>query len=185
MKVSRILFLAASLVAVPLPTGSAGVSEAVAATRPMAAPSPGDRVFLNDSVLDEMLGQALGEQARERRGGERFMAHAAQMDVAHTLRIGAARGLSVIYGVRPPTSLDADRRVILDRVGARSGEAYERTYARACVELHTRILERLETQARSGDDPELRREASLGVAPAMSLVRMSSALWNSLTPAAM
>lgn len=183
MKVSRMLFLAALLAAGPGPTATEAAPQFVNSPRPMAAPTAGDRVFLTDTVLDELLGEALGEQARERPGTDRFVGHAAQMAAVHTLRLGAARGLAVIHGVRPPGALDADRLVILTRLSSRDGPGYERAYARVALELHQRILERLEAQARGGDDPDLRREASLGVAPAMSLVRLSDTLWNALTPA--
>lgn len=183
MKVSRVIVLLSLPCLLVLTPSFEAAQVPLPATRPMAAPTPGDRVFLTDAVLDELLGEALGEQARDRPGGDRFASHAAQMVAVHTLRVGTMRGLAVLHGVRPPTGLDADRQAILARVASRQGLSYERTYARASLDLHQRILERLEGQARGGDDPELRREAALGVAPAMALVRMSQNLWDALTPA--
>ena len=185
MKVSRTLTVVVVLaagIAVPGPTGPRAMPTVAWAAAPLVALPEADRVFLTEAFLDELLGQTLGEQASVRPGGSRFASHATHLQEAHARRAEKARGVAVIHGVGVPTALDADRRALVAKLGARTGRSYEVAYARTALQLHLRIVERLQTQARSGDDADLRNDAALEVAPAMDLVRRSRALWEEMVP---
>lgn len=184
MKVSRMCFLVALLAGLPTPTASAPIEAGArpADVPPLGTVSLADRAFLADALLDELLGQAMGEQAERRPGGARFAVHALQMRDRHGLQADAWRGIAAVHGVRAPAVLDADRIAVLVRLGQVKDADYERAFARTALSLHLQAVERLEMQARAGDDPALREAAEKAVAPALVLVRASRALWNEVAP---
>ena len=189
MKVSRSLFLVACLATLPASHGALAENEGEAGRPASKVPIDeiglGDRAFLADTVLEEMLGEALGEQAARRPGGARFAVHAKQMRDVHGMQAGSWRGLAVTHDVRTPETLDAERFAILIRVGQVSDLEYERAFARTALRLHLMAVDRLETQARAGADPALRQAAAKAIPEAMVLVRASQALRDELTPIGM
>lgn len=189
MKVSRSLFLAACLVTLPATQAALaendGQAGRPAAKVPIGEIGLGDRAFLADTVLEEMLGEALGEQALRRPGGARYAVHAKQMRDVHGLQAGSWRGVAVMHDVRTPEILDAERFAILIRAGQASDADYERTFARTALRLHLMAVDRLETQAREGADAGLRQAAAKAIPEAMVLVRASQALRDELSPIGM
>lgn len=182
MNVLRALFVAV----LSLPLSGVAAEEPSPARAAPATPfvetTAADRGFLNQAVLDDMMGQAMGEQALLRPGSPRFTAHAALLRDKHGSQALAMRGLAVIRGVKPPSKLDDDRRATLDRLAAKTGRDYEAAFATAALRLHLRMVDRFQVQAREGDDPELRTVATQTLPDLMALRRASEALWREAVP---
>ena len=81
MKVYRSLLVAFLLVPTQLSTAGADETKPTQASpsTPFSSVTAADRSFLNQAVLDDMMGQAMGDQAVLRPGSARFTAHATLM----------------------------------------------------------------------------------------------------------
>ena len=190
MKVSRIL-PALVLLALPTATIGAGLFAVVPAKGPPSAPvsaplaplNVADKAFLQQAVLDALLGEQLGELGRLKGSDVLVQVFSARLAADHE-RLGLqARGLSVTHGVRPPGALDPERRAIVTRLERLKSRDFDVAFATAVRRSEGQMLARYQTQSREGDDPDLRTEANGMVPEIMRLQREADALWQLVSPA--
>jgi putative membrane protein len=140
---------------------------AVAQTRPADRPatqsdrttiSSVDRNFIIRAAQMNLAEVQLSELALQRstRASREVQQFAQQMVADHTRATERLSRLALDKNVILPIELDAQHRVIRNRLSKLSGEEFDREYLNVMNDDHNRSVELFQNQARQGEDPDVR-----------------------------
>jgi putative membrane protein len=93
---------------------------------------------------------------RSTRASKEVQQFAQQMVEDHTGATGRLSRLALEKNVILPIELDAQHRVILNRLSKLSGDEFDREYLNVMDKDHIRAVELFQNQAQQGEDPDMR-----------------------------
>jgi len=119
------------------------------------AVSPGDRDFVEQSVVGGMAEVELGKLASERAANADVKAFAGMMVQDHSKSLASLKQVASQHAIPAPAGLDEKHRETREKLAGLSGAEFDREYMSVMVDAHEATVDRLQTRAsedRFGDD---------------------------------
>ena len=131
-----------------LALASAGVAQ-------RSTPSPQDRRFMMTAAQGNMAEVRMGQMAVKRGASQEVRAFGQHMVTDHTRTGTELTQLARQERVTLPRTLDPAHRAAAQQLARRSGEAFDRAFARQMVQDHRTMVNLFRTESRTGRDPQV------------------------------
>jgi putative membrane protein len=137
-------------------TGQAPAATGGAATTG-AALSKGDQKILMDMAAGNMAEIEIAKLADSKSQNDQVKTYARQMIDDHTKALTEIQQLASTRAVTLPTALDKQHQAMADKLGALSGDAFDKAYMRqAGVDDHKKMHGMLNTAQKKAKDPDIK-----------------------------
>ncbi len=141
--------------ATPAPTAPA------AATAAPAAMSKADQKIVMDMATGNMAEIEAGKMAQGKAQDDKVKAFAQQMIDDHTKALADVQQLATAKGLTMPTALDKAHQAKADKLGAKSGAAFDKAYmAQEGVADHKKMHSMLASAEKKAKDPDVKALAA-------------------------
>jgi putative membrane protein len=144
------------------PLASQAQTPAATMNTPAAsALNPTDAQIVKDMAMANMAEVELGKLAQSKSQSADVKAFAQQMIDDHGKALADVKTLAQNKGVTLPAALDSKHQKAADKLGAKSGEAFDKAYmAQAGVADHKTVHAKLEKDAKRAKDEDVKALAS-------------------------
>ena len=120
----------------------------------------GDERFMKEAASGGLMEVALGKVAAEKGSHQRVKEFGKRMQTDHSKANAQLKKIASSKGVDLPTQPSGEHKLTMDKLAKLSGAEFDREYMEAMVDDHKEDIEKFETQADKGKDPELKKFAS-------------------------
>jgi putative membrane protein len=156
-----VLMIAAALI---FPAGFASAaSDSTKAERSKESKSKlpsGEERFMKEAASGGLMEVELGKIAAEKGSHQRVKEFGKRMQADHSKANAQLKKIASSKGVELPTEPSGEHKSTMDKLTKLSGAEFDREYMEAMVDDHTEDIEKFQTQADKGKDPELQKFAS-------------------------
>ena len=118
-----------------------------------------DMQFVQKAAADGMAEVELGEMAADRAASEDVQAFGDQMVEDHSKANDQLEQIAEAKGIDLPDEMSVEAKEMQESLDALSEGEFDRAYMQHMVEDHEKAVELFQTQAESGQDPELKQFA--------------------------
>ncbi len=122
--------------------------------------APGDNAFAMKAAGANMAEVELGKLALQKSMRDEVKTFAQQMVDDHSKALDELKGLAGSKNITLPSDLDAEHKMLSERLSKLSGAAFDRAYMEAMVDGHRKVAAAVRTESQSGSDPELKAWAT-------------------------
>lgn len=144
----------------PAPTAPAAAAAPAATTAP-AAMSKADQKIVMDMAIGNMAEIEAGKMAQGKAQDDKVKAFAQQMIDDHTKALADVQQLATAKGMTMPAALDKSRQAKADKLGAKSGAAFDKAYmAQEGVADHKKMHSMLASAEKKAKDPDVKALAA-------------------------
>jgi putative membrane protein len=159
-RVSMLIITAALI----LPAGFASAaSDSTKAERSKESKSKlpsGEERFMKEAASGGLMEVELGKIAAEKGTHQRVKDFGKRMQADHSKANAQLKKIASSKGVELPTEPSGEHKSVMDKLTKLSGAEFDREYMEAMVDDHKEDIEKFQTQADKGKDPDLQKFAS-------------------------
>jgi putative membrane protein len=159
-KVSALMIAAA----VTFPSGFAlaasGSTKAESSRESKSKLPSGEERFMKEAASGGLMEVELGKIAAEKGSHQRVKEFGKRMQADHSKANAQLKKIASSKGVELPTEPSGEHKSTMDKLTKLSGAEFDREYMEAMVDDHKEDIEKFQTQADKGKDPELKKFAS-------------------------
>jgi putative membrane protein len=159
-KVSAVMIAAA----VTFPSGFAlaasGSTKAESSRESKSKLPSGEERFMKEAASGGLMEVELGKIAAEKGSHQRVKEFGKRMQADHSKANAQLKKIASSKGVELPTEPSGEHKSTMDKLTKLSGAEFDREYMEAMVDDHKEDIEKFQTQADKGKDPELKKFAS-------------------------
>jgi putative membrane protein len=156
-----VLMIAAALI---FPAGFASAaSDSTKAERSKESKSKlpsGEERFMKEAASGGLMEVELGKIAAEKGTHQRVKEFGKRMQADHSKANAQLKKIASSKGVELPTEPSGEHKSTMDKLTKLSGAEFDREYMEAMVDDHKEDIEKFQTQADKGKDPDLQKFAS-------------------------
>jgi putative membrane protein len=158
-------------------TDTASADTAAAASTDTSTVPPGDLQFATTASMANLYEIESSKLAGEKATGAAYKAFAQTMVTQHTEIGDSYKPIAEKQGLPAPITLDGDFKTQYDQlVAAPAGNAFDALYRSQMVSSHTAAVSLFQTEAASGEDPELKAFAAKWLPTVQHHLEMANAL---------
>jgi putative membrane protein len=159
-KVSALMIAAA----VTFPSGFAlaasGSTKAESSRESKSKLPSGEERFMKEAASGGLMEVELGKIAAEKGSHQRVKEFGKRMQADHSKANAQLKKIASSKGVELPTEPSGEHKSTMDKLTKLSGAEFDREYMEAMVDDHKEDIEKFQTQADKGKDPEVKKFAS-------------------------
>jgi putative membrane protein len=159
-KVSALMIAAA----VTFPSGFAlaasGSTKAESSRESKSKLPSGEERFMKEAASGGLMEVELGKVAAEKGSHQRVKEFGKRMQADHSKANAQLKKIASSKGVELPTEASGEHKSTMDKLTKLSGAEFDREYMEAMVDDHKEDIEKFQTQADKGKDPEVKKFAS-------------------------
>jgi putative membrane protein len=159
-KVSALMIAAA----VTFPSGFAlaasGSTKAESSRESKSKLPSGEERFMKEAASGGLMEVELGKVAAEKGSHQRVKEFGKRMQADHSKANAQLKKIASSKGVELPTEPSGEHKSTMDKLTKLSGAEFDREYMEAMVDDHKEDIEKFQTQADKGKDPEVKKFAS-------------------------
>ena len=120
----------------------------------------GEERFMKEAASGGLMEVELGKIAAEKGSHQRVKEFGKRMQADHSKANTQLKKIASSKGVELPTEPSGEHKSTMDKLTKLSGAEFDREYMEAMVDDHKEDIEKFQTQADMGKDPELKKFAS-------------------------
>jgi putative membrane protein len=120
----------------------------------------GEERFMKEAASGGLMEVELGKFAAEKGSHQRVKEFGKRMQADHSKANAQLKKIASSKGVDLPTQPSGEHKSTMDKLTKLSGAEFDREYMEAMVDDHKEDIEKFQTQADKGKDPELKKFAS-------------------------
>jgi putative membrane protein len=120
----------------------------------------GEERFMKEAASGGLMEVELGKFAAEKGSHQRVKEYGKRMQADHSKANAQVKKIASSKGVDLPTQPSGEHKSTMDKLTKLSGAEFDREYMEAMVDDHKEDIEKFQTQADKGKDPELKKFAS-------------------------
>ena len=120
----------------------------------------GEERFMKEAASGGLMEVELGKFAAEKGSHQRVKEFGKRMQADHSKANAQLKKIASSKGVDLPTQPSGEHKSTMDKLTKLSGVEFDREYMEAMVDDHKEDIEKFQTQADKGKDPELKKFAS-------------------------
>jgi putative membrane protein len=120
----------------------------------------GEERFMKEAASGGLMEVELGKMAAEKGSHQRVKEFGKRMQADHSKANAQLKKIASSKGVDLPTQPSGEHKSTMDKLSKLSGAEFDREYMEAMVDDHKEDIEKFQTQADKGKDPELKKFAS-------------------------
>lgn len=120
----------------------------------------GDERFMKEAASGGLMEVALGKIAAEKGSHQRVKEFGKRMQTDHSKANAQLKKIASSKGVDLPTQPSGEHKSTMDKLAKLSGAEFDREYMEAMVDDHKEDIEKFQTQADKGKDPDVKKFAS-------------------------
>ena len=120
----------------------------------------GEERFMKEDASGGLMEVELGKVAAEKGSHQRVKEFGKRMQTDHSKANAQLKKIASSKGVELPTEPSGEHKSTMEKLTKLSGAEFDREYMEAMVDDHKEDIEKFQTQADKGKDPELKRFAS-------------------------
>jgi putative membrane protein len=120
----------------------------------------GEERFMKEAASGGLMEVQLGKVAAEKGSHQRVKDFGKRMQADHSKANEQLKKIAAKKGVDLPTEPSGEHKSTMDKLTKLSGAEFDREYMDAMVDDHKEDIEKFQTQADKGKDPELKKFAS-------------------------
>jgi putative membrane protein len=120
----------------------------------------GEERFVKEAASGGLMEVELGKIAAEKGSHQRVKEFGKRMQADHSKANAQLKKIASSKGVDLPTQPSGEHKSTMDKLTKLSGAEFDREYMSAMVDDHKEDIEKFQTQADKGKDPELKKFAS-------------------------
>jgi putative membrane protein len=159
-KVSALMIAAA----VTFPSGFAlaasGSTKAESSRESKSKLPSGEERFMKEAASGGLMEVELGKVAAEKGSHQRVKEFGKRMQADHSKANAQLKKIASSKGVELPTEPSGEHKSTMDKLTKLSGAEFDLEYMEAMVDDHKEDIEKFQTQADKGKDPEVKKFAS-------------------------
>src|SRR5688500_10667056 len=119
----------------------------------------GEERFMKEAASGGLMEVELGKIAAEKGSHQRVKEFGKRMQADHSKANTQLKKIASSKGVDLPTQPSGEHKSTMDKLTKLSGTEFDREYMEAMVDDHKEDIEKFQTQADKGKDPELKKFA--------------------------
>jgi putative membrane protein len=150
--------------AVTFPSGFAlaasGSTKAESSRESKSKLPSGEERFMKEAASGGLMEVELGKVAAEKGSHQRVKEFGKRMQADHSKANAQLKKIASSKGVELPTEPSGEHKSTMDKLTKLSGAEFDREYMEAMVDDHKEDIEKFQTQADKGKDPEVKKFAS-------------------------
>jgi putative membrane protein len=120
----------------------------------------GEERFMKEAASGGLMEVELGKVAAEKGSHQRVKDFGKRMQADHSKGNEQLKKIAAKKGVDLPTQPSGEHKSTMDKLTKLSGAEFDREYTDAMVEDHKEDIEKFQTQADKGKDPDVKKFAS-------------------------
>ena len=120
----------------------------------------GEERFMKEAASAGLMEVELGKVAAEKGSHQRVKEFGKRMQTDHSKANAQLKKIASSKGVELPTEPSGEHKSTMEKLTKLSGAEFDREYMEAMVDDHKEDIEKFQTQADKGKDPELKKFAS-------------------------
>ena len=120
----------------------------------------GEERFMKEAASGGLMEVELGKFAAEKGSHQRVKEFGKRMQADHSKANAQLKKIASSKDVDLPTQPSGEHKSTMDKLTKLSGAEFDREYMEAMVDDHKEDIEKFQTQAEKGKDPELKKFAS-------------------------
>ena len=120
----------------------------------------GEERFMKEAASGGLMEVELGKMAAEKGSHQRVKEFGKRMQADHGKANEQLKKIASNKGVDLPTQPSGEHKSTMDKLTKLSGAEFDREYMEAMVDDHKEDIEKFQTQADKGKDPDLKKFAS-------------------------
>jgi putative membrane protein len=120
----------------------------------------GEERFMKEAASGGLMEVELGKIAAEKGTHQRVKEFGKRMQADHSKANAQLKKIASSKGVELPTEPSGEHKSVMDKLTKLSGAEFDREYMEAMVDDHKEDIEKFQTQADKGKDPDLQKFAS-------------------------
>jgi putative membrane protein len=120
----------------------------------------GEERFMKEAASGGLMEVELGKIAAEKGSHQRVKEFGKRMQADHSKANAQLKKIASSKGVELPTEPSGEHKSVMDKLTKLSGAEFDREYMEAMVDDHKEDIEKFQTQADKGKDPDLQKFAS-------------------------
>jgi putative membrane protein len=120
----------------------------------------GEERFMKEAASGGLMEVELGKIAAEKGSHQRVKEFGKRMQADHSKANAQLKKIASSKGVDLPSEPSGEHKSTMDKLTKLSGAEFDREYMDAMVDDHKEDIEKFQTQADKGKDPELKKFAS-------------------------
>jgi putative membrane protein len=121
-----------------------------------ASASMSDHSFAKEAAQGGMAEVKLGQLAQDRGSNQMVKSFGERMVVEHSSANDKLKDAASKSNIQIPTDVSAKDQALYDRLSKLSGSEFDRAYAKAMVEDHTKDVSDFRKEAKMGKDPNIK-----------------------------
>lgn len=118
--------------------------------------SMSDRAFVKEAAQGGMAEVKLGQLAQDRASNQMVKSFGERMVVEHATANDKLKEAASKASVQLPSDMSAKDKALYDRLSKLNGAEFDKAYAKAMVEDHTKDVSDFQREARSGRDQDIK-----------------------------
>ena len=120
----------------------------------------GEERFMKEAASGGLMEVELGKIAAEKGSHQRVKEFGKRMQADHSKANAQLKKIASSKGVDLPTQPSGEHKSTMDKLTKLSGADFDREYMEAMVDDHKEDIEKFQTQADKGKDPDVKKFAS-------------------------
>ena len=161
VKVSVLMIAVAFIFPVGLALAASDSTKASESSKESKSKLPsGEERFMKEAASGGLMEVELGKIAAEKGSHQRVKEFGKRMQADHGKANEQLKKIASSKGVDLPTQPSGEHKSTMDKLTKLSGAEFDREYMEAMVDDHKEDIEKFQTQADKGKDPELKKFAS-------------------------
>lgn len=161
VKVSLLMIAVAFIFPVGLALAASDSTKASESSKESKSKLPsGEERFMKEAASGGLMEVELGKIAAEKGSHQRVKEFGKRMQADHGKANEQLKKIASSKGVDLPTQPSGEHKSTMDKLTKLSGAEFDREYMEAMVDDHKEDIEKFQTQADKGKDPDLKKFAS-------------------------
>jgi putative membrane protein len=160
VKISVLVIAAAALFPAALTLAASGSTKAESSRESKSKLPSGEERFMKEAASGGLMEVELGKFAAEKGSHQRVKEFGKRMQTDHSKANTQLKKIASSKGVDLPTEPSGEHKSTMDKLTKLSGAEFDREYMEAMVDDHKEDIEKFQTQADKGKDPDLKKFAS-------------------------
>jgi putative membrane protein len=159
-KISVLVIAAAAMFPAALTLAASGSTKAESSRESKSKLPSGEERFMKEAASGGLMEVELGKFAAEKGSHQRVKEFGKRMQTDHSKANTQLKKIASSKGVDLPTEPSGEHKSTMDKLTKLSGAEFDREYMEAMVDDHKEDIEKFQTQADKGKDPDLKKFAS-------------------------
>jgi len=159
-KISVLMIAAAAMFPAGSGLAASGSTKAESSKESKSKLTSGEERFMKEAASGGLMEVELGKIAADKGSHQRVKEFGKRMQSDHSKANTQLKKIASNKGVDLPTEPSGEHKSTMDKLTKLSGAEFDREYMEAMVDDHKEDIEKFQTEADKGKDPDLKKFAS-------------------------